>query len=359
LFSLGRIGKLSDRKKVTMSEQEDQARNLYKKLLETFFISSPDTLISIKAPGLHWCCTLTLENRYCAIYCFGNEGFAIEFYTNDIPNARGRSKREQEIILSAENWIKGCSLEKLLDNFNFINPGKRTLEKFWQQAIQSFPELNDCANISLEPTSNESFCLFFITGQRYCQISYNNQSKLPKCEFLWKDFHIFEFESNDNLETALIIKRWLYNYAMPSDLAMEFPKLVSGTLSECDDFDKVIEIEFIKSWDYIEKFYKTMPFANINVPKILEFINQLRQIGFDRKLRAGQTLSALILSRSLHHGLREGQFRLMFVFDNDSLDVFGSDSVWSVNSPRLSCPRIGLTPEIEEILKTLERVEIN
>ena len=42
-------------------------------------------------------------------------------------------------------------------------------------------------------------------------------------------------------------------------------------------------------------------------PDILDLIAALRQIGYDRKLRAGQSLDAFVVSRSRKHGLRPEQ----------------------------------------------------
>lgn len=342
-----------------MSEQERQAKVLYNKLLEIFSNSLPETIISIKEPGLHWCCSLSLNDKDCAIYCFGKKGFAISFNINDRAQARGRTLSEQEIISSVLNWLKGSTLNELHDNFEFIDPGKRALEKFWELALNTCPELDDCVNISLDPGKGESFNLHFVTSQRFCQIYFNNQSRFPICEFYWRDIFVFYFLLDDNFKAVPILRRWFCDNAMPSDLAKEFSWLDTTKLSQLYDFGKVVEAEFSKSWDRIENFYKTMPFINLNISSISKLIAQLRQKEFDKTLRAGQSLSAFVLSRSLHHGLRNDQPRLMFVFNNDNLEIYASNSTELVNSQNLSFPRIELTSQIEKMLKLLEREEIN
>jgi len=73
-----------------------------------------------------------------------------------------------------------------------------------------------------------------------------------------------------------------------------------------------IEGEFISSWNWIERFYDSEYFP----PKsfVLQFIRQLRRAGYDREFRAGQSLWALMLSRSRRHGLSDEQARIVFEF---------------------------------------------
>lgn len=342
-----------------MSEQENQARILYNKLSEIFSNSLHDIIISIKEPGLHWCCSLSLNDRQCAIYCFGMNGFAISFIINDQVQARGRTQSEPQIVESTIKWFNGSDLNELRDQFEFIDPGKRSLEKFYEEALQAWPELHDCVNITLDPGYGESFNLHFVTSQRYCQLCLSTQSYILKCEVYWKDLFVFDFIIENNFDAVLFLKRWFCDDAMPSDLAKEFSWLDNIKLSQYYDFGKVVEAEFLKSWDRIENFYNRIPFVNLNISDILKLITELRRKGFDKTLRAGQSLSALVLSRSLHHGLREDQPRLTFVFENDHLEIYSSNSAQLVNSQKISFLGIELTPQIEELLRRLEIEDIN
>jgi len=307
---------LGRKERCVILEQERQARELYKRLLETFTNSSPATNIVIDEPGLHWRCSLNRGDRMCVIHCFGEKGFAISFRINDVSKARGRTRLEGELISSVVSWLQGNNLNKIHDDFEFIDPGKRALEKFRDQAIEVYPELERCTNIILEPKSSESFCLWFITSERYCQMYFCTQGQFPTCEFFWEDFHIFEFLVEDRLEAALIFKRWFSDNVMPSDLAQEFSRLDKGKLSKYYDIGKVIEEQFILNWDEIEQFYIRKEFFP-NIPQhldILKMITQMRQKGFDRILRAGTSVANLLLSRSRYHDLMVPQSILVFQF---------------------------------------------
>jgi hypothetical protein len=71
-----------------------------------------------------------------------------------------------------------------------------------------------------------------------------------------------------------------------------------------------IEVAFVQSWDWIEQFYRDDLLSQATwrwlgaVPNLL---SGLRERGYDRVLRAGQSLFILILSRSREYGLRDDQ----------------------------------------------------
>ena len=72
--------------------------------------------------------------------------------------------------------------------------------------------------------------------------------------------------------------------------------------------------DFIQSWEGMEEFFGWMLARVPWKDRVLQFIAELRQAGYDRKLRAGQTIDIFIVSRSRHHGLRPDQSRVAFYF---------------------------------------------
>jgi hypothetical protein len=202
---------------------------------------------------LHWNCTIERNDRKCTIYCFGNKVYAISFLINDVSNARGRTGLEDELISSVVSWLGNCNLNELLDTFEFVDPGKRTLEKFQHKLIEVYPKFERYATIKLEPGLGETFCLKITSNNRYCLIHYYKNSTIPTCECYWKDFFVFEFSLVNTINSALILKQWFCDNVMPSILVNEFPFLDKGELSECSDFNKVIEADFIRSWDNVEQ----------------------------------------------------------------------------------------------------------
>jgi hypothetical protein len=75
--------------------------------------------------------------------------------------------------------------------------------------------------------------------------------------------------------------------------------------------DERLEKEFVQSWDRMEWFFGSGEIWPKR-PDIVEFITLLRGFGYDQKLRAGQSLDALVVSRSRVHGLRMEQPLMAF-----------------------------------------------
>jgi len=86
-----------------------------------------------------------------------------------------------------------------------------------------------------------------------------------------------------------------------------------------------VEADFIESWDTLGVVFEWMlarvPWKDL----VFQFITQLRQAGYDRKIRAGQSLELFIVSRSRNHGLRPDQPRVIFCFHDDVMDVLEGD----------------------------------
>src|SRR5207245_11075726 len=110
---------------------------------------------------------------------------------------------------------------------------------------------------------------------------------------------------------------------------------------------------FIESCDRIEQFYREMelpPAASVRA-----FVAEMRRHGFDRTLRAGQSLYTLMLSRSRRHGLRLGQPHIAFHFRDQEMDIF----VKIVGERTISVSEIALSNEVEALLKQLEVITID
>jgi hypothetical protein len=347
-----------------MLEKEKQANELYKRLLEVLANSISETNISINKPGLHWSCAINRNDRNCIVYCFGQKGYYVSFRIDDKAQAHGRTCLKEELILSVVKWIIGASPNDIRDEFNFIDPGKRALEIFWDLALQVSPELEHCTNIILKRKLSEAYCLSFTSSQRNCEVYIERQTLDLTFEFYWGDFSIFKFSSKDNARSALILKRWFSDNVIPSVLVNEFPWLNSDRLSKYNDFDQIIADNFSQSWDDFEKTYNWYLdigiFGNENYYEdIIKMISKMRQKGFDRTLRAGHSMFRLMLSRSLYHGLHQDQAFLIFDFSNGSISIFSSRDANSNQGIILNNPKIELTPQIEKLLKELEAEEIN
>ena len=149
-----------------------------------------------------------------------------------------------------------------------------------------------------------------------------------------------------------MLRRWFPDLAMPSQIACEFPELEIDPVASYYEQGRPIEGEFLVSWDQIERYYE--PFSDHPAyPRgpILALIAEIREKGFDRSLRAGQSLMMLCLSRSRRHGLRPGQPSVTFKFDceSQSMNVICSGPI----REEFPVPRIALEARVEWVLNRL------
>jgi hypothetical protein len=81
----------------------------------------------------------------------------------------------------------------------------------------------------------------------------------------------------------------------------------------------------------------------------------MRSKGFERTLRAGQSLYTLVLSRSRRHGLRENQNSISFSFDFIK-------SAMEVRTPigeKFEFDKIEYNDTVEKLLRTIELENID
>jgi hypothetical protein len=117
-----------------------------------------------------------------------------------------------------------------------------------------------------------------------------------------------------------------------------------------DEAQKELEAAFLRSWDGMEGYFDGMILYSGwgHMKYMLTLIRLLRERGYDRQLRAGQSMASFILSRSLEHGLREGQPRLIFGVSRQG-EVIATLLAANVNVT-LRIDRVEITPELENLL---------
>jgi hypothetical protein len=85
--------------------------------------------------------------------------------------------------------------------------------------------------------------------------------------------------------------------------------------------DDVLEEDFLESWNRMEWFFGSGEIWP-KTPDVMEFIAMLRRTGYDRKLRAGQSLDIFMVSRSRKHGLRPEQPSIGFRIYEGKMTVY-------------------------------------
>lgn len=313
--------------------------------------------ITIKEAGTQSECTIFKESRQCTIYCFDIDRNDLkykgpEFYTNFKEDgksiANGRTFDKHKTIDAIKNWLQNETLEKLYSQFSFIDQNKRQLEKIRTEINSSNPQLFTISQNEVVKGSFSTYSLWFKRDNRSCRIFYYGYEPHPRYNFSWDDSLIFEASSSDTNRLGSLIRKWVFDKEIPSILKTEFPEIEFGKLAEYYEKGNGIEGEFIISWDNIENFYREIDLDK--KPEILRLIKQMREKGFDRTLRAGQSLYTLILSRSHRHGLRENQDSISFSFNY----IASAMEVRTKKGEKITFDRIEYNDTIENLLKTME-----
>jgi len=334
--------------------EEHYANDLHRDLMQRFVDSVPATAISISGGGVHWQCTAKRGGNFCVINCFDFRGpeYLTSFEQDSHKIAWGRTSSKLDTINAVDAWLQRQELPLLYAQFPFVDWTKRALISIRDDVAARFPELAESATNELQHEVCDIYGLWFRGTDRTCRISFYGKNEFPDAAFHWDQCELFRFTADNREGLAAVVKRWVGDRAMPSTMRREFLYLEIGELADYYEHGNPIEGEFIKSWDLIERFYADMrfPFA----PQVHNLIAQIRGKGYDKSLRAGQSLWSLIVSRSRRHGLRAGQSSIAFWFGEDGMDVYINFD----EEKKVACPKIELTPEIETLLKKLEAQDI-
>lgn len=333
-------------------EEEIYARDLHGALTQELVTLVPGTVVSIEGGGVHWNCDARQGERFCSVSCFNVQGkpeYLIRFDHDAQTQAWGRASQKTEAMSAMIRWLQGQELQLLYEQFEFIDRQKRALRAIEAQVIKCCPELTQSATSNLRDLSCDLYELWFHAKDRSCQISYYGKNYLPDFAFHWDESYLFQVQTGQVGQMALVIKRWLCNHIMPSDLEKEFPWIDTGQLAKYYEKGQGIEGEFILSWDSIERFYGKIVNASFG-SEVLEMIAQMRKKGYDKTLRAGQSLYSFIVSRSRRHGLRTNQPRIVFDFHGNAMDVY----IKIDEEEKLSFPKIEYTSQIDVLVKRLE-----
>jgi len=119
--------------------------------------------------------------------------------------------------------------------------------------------------------------------------------------------------------------------------------------------DDVLEKEFVKSWNRMEWFFGSGE-ACPKRPDAVDFIRTLRRMGYDRKLRAGQSIDIFIVSRSRKHGLEPEQARIEFYIYEGKMHVQGKIDVDSRGLPQTEAFIENTQPVSDHVRDLLDRL---
>ena len=317
----------------------------------------PGIVVSIESAGLRWNCALTQGKRTCYVLCFilNKPLYEIHFDQNNHIQAYGSTYQKTEILSSIKKWLQGEELLALYEEFEFIEKQKRALIALETLIIGLYPEITNTVKSQLLNPGLDIYELRYKTQDRSCKITYSDNN-IANVDFLWGESTLFQVQTGQFQQLALVIKRWLIDYSLPSDIEEEFHWIDIGKLAKYYEKGQEIEGDFILSWDHMEEWYGE--WSNTpSTPKVLELIAQMRKRGYDRTLRAGQSTYTFMVSRSRQHGLREDQPCITFGFDINTGSMVMNIRI--NGEEKLIYPKIELTPEIDAHLKRLEACNID
>ena len=332
--------------------EEAMAADLHRQLRRR--LASTHAVLAVQGEGIHWDCAAGRGNSLCSIACFNSTGpeYYTDFTRDCVKIATSRIPSRDQTIDAVADWLAGMELVDLQARYPFVDKTKRGLCQLRDDVFAAAPVLQRSTDCQLEHRIADIHYLHFRAGDRSCEISFFGKNRLPDAKFSWDDCQLFQFQADDHARLATVLTRWLCERAPPSSMRTEFPWLHIDKLADYHEVGNSIEGEFIQSWDRIEEFYRD-DWCNFS-DTVLDLIRAMRIAGYDRVLRAGQSLSSLGLSRSRRHGLRSGQPSLWFEFHPPLMDVLASFAGGGVSDHPIQ-----FTQDVRRLIDALVEIEID
>jgi hypothetical protein len=297
---------------MTERVQERHARALHDKLVSLIGPAYPGVEIAIRGAGVNWRCTVQTAHHTSIVHCFDDRGpeYLTVFQRNGEQIATGRSPSPDETVDAILRWLADDSLSALYDRFPFVDQRKRELVLIRESVVGFAAQL--LGSCELQERDSGICFLWFRKDSRSALIYFYGKEQDPDVICHWDECALFSYRAADRSMLGPVLKRWLCDTAVPSTMRSEFPWLAIGELADYYERGNPIEGEFVDSWNRIEQFYERFTSKD----RVLRFVGELRRDGYDRKLRAGQSMWTFILSRSRRHGLRADQARIQFQFSS-------------------------------------------
>ena len=335
--------------------EEDLAAELHRDLTAHF--GHAPTVLSIEGAGVHWKCTAGRDEWECTIHCFATPApqYFTRFERDGQTVATARFPSTAQTLDAVADWLAGNGVAALHARHPQVDKQKRALLQLAHDVSAAVPELQTA--YELNHSLADSCTLQIAVGDRSCEVSLCGTHNVPTARFSWDGCELFACQPEDPQLLAALVRRWLCEAAPPSRMRAEFPSLEIGELADYYEQGRGIEGEFLESWNLIERFYQDLsshgwePISQA----ALGLIGAMREAGYDRVLRAGQSVYYLGLSRSRRHGLRPDQPCLWF-------DLAPNGATMKVQADFLGyglmAHPVELTAEVREMLDELGKVTI-
>ena len=323
--------------------EEKYARFLHGRLVKRFVPVAWDSEITLD----RWRCLAQRRQRSCIVVCLDSLGpeFLTYFEEEKKTIARGITASPDETVEAIWQWLGDVTLDALHAQLNFVDGQRRELLRVRDSALKHFPVLESAIKTELGFISERN-CVRFLGEIRSIHLSFDGNNKFPDAVFCWDQGELFSFKVKDPQVFGAVLTQWVVGNHLPSRIKSEFPWLKVGRVAECYENGNPVEGEFIQSWDRMEEFFDSKYFRLKR--RVLPFLAELRRAGYERKLRAGQSMWLFGVSRSRRHGLRPEQPCVFFEFREDTMQV-----VSNLAEETSFTSAIAMSRQVEEVLARL------
>ena len=331
--------------------EEGIAKEMHARLEAHFSRHESGVGMEVMGAGVHWHIMVRTSNRMAVIHCFDTE-YLFQLLGENEVEATARTKDPDLVVNCVGDWIASHSLNSLYDRYDFVDRTKRAFALLKKQLMDAAPELGEVA-FKNQIHDGEYFNFDLEHGDRSCACESWRKASGPKFSFAWEGCKLFEAEHDSIAEMALAIKLWLVDQVPPSHFETHFPWIDIGELARYYERGEGLKGEFLASWDKMEEFYGKWMREYMDVDPVRELMATLREKGYDEQLRAGQSLSTLILSRSRRHGMRPEQKFVAISFPDEGMvvqDLAGNEVAYG---------EVEVVPELLRLLDELVEEEID
>ena len=195
-----------------------------------------------------------------------------------------------------------------------------------QIALSAEPELESGAHWNLQRDMCDMHKLTVVAGDRSVRVAHSKDANSNAYVYLEWDGCALVRAAVDPSNLGRVLKHWLLARESLSKVGAVHPNVKVLRFAWFCEEGRGVEEDFLVSWYNLESFYmedymEKPLFEHASVA--LQFIASLRRLGFDRSLRAGQSLWGMIVSRSRWDGLKTGQVFIMLDFQRDHVELSG------------------------------------
>jgi hypothetical protein len=319
-----------------------------------FWLHRPRVTVTCEGSGVHWHCEAATAVRRCKVVCFDANGpeFLTSFHAEADVIAWGRSSSRTDTAGAVRLWLAGAELAEVSRWFPFVDANRRAFVALRHVVLAADPRVEERVSAQIVHDMCDLHYLRFDAEDRAARLWVHGRNPHPDAVLLWDECTIARTLVVDVPAFARIVGRWLVDRAAPSTVQREFPWLELRPEAPYYEAGRPIEGEFLTSWDDLVDFYLC---DGGDTAPILTFLALLRDAGFARTLRAGQSMTSAILSRSRRHGLRPEQPCVVLQPWHDAIYV---DAEFAGVS-RLQCPFTGPSPAVLDLLHALAALPID